>query len=56
MKFILSGLSVYLPKKNSMFLGFPFREEGGLTKLVNDFLFLDIELCTWSLTGRTIVI
>ncbi len=33
-----------------MFVEFPFRVEvGGPTKLVNDFLFLDIELCTWPL-------
>ncbi len=33
-----------------MFFDFPFKGEGGRTKLDNDFLFLDIELCTWSLS------
>ncbi len=36
-----------------MLFEFPFRAEegGGLTKLFNDFLFLAIELWTWSLSG-----
>ena len=42
------------PGRHSMFLEFPFRGEGGLGKMVNDFLFLDIELCTRSLTDHEI--
>ncbi len=48
------GMGVWTPCQTSrdMFFKFPFRGRGGLTKLVNDFPFLDIELCTWSLTMR----